>query len=68
MCLRRSLHTDAGVRTGFVVEDNETGYALQCVLIRLEALLTVDDLGLEYAVHTLSYGIIMMNVFEYLLG
>ena len=58
VCLRRGLHADAGVRAGFVVEGDETGDALQCILVRLEALLTVDDLGLEYAVHTLGYGII----------
>ena len=58
MCLGRCLHADAGVRAGFVVEADETGYALQCILIRLEALLTVDDLSLEYAVHTLSYGVV----------
>ena len=58
MCLGRGLHADAGVRAGFVVEGDETGDALQCILVRLETLLTVDDLGLEYAVHTLGYGII----------
>ena len=43
MCLRGSLHADAGVRTGVVVEGNEAGYALQRVLVRLEALLAVAD-------------------------
>ena len=58
MSLRGRLHADAGVRTGIVVEGNEGGYALQCVLVRLEALLAVDDLRLEYAVHTLCYGVV----------
>ena len=58
MCLRRRLHADAGVRAGVVVEGNEAGYALPCILVRLEALLAVDDLRLEYAVHTLCYGVV----------
>ena len=58
MGLRRCLHADAGVRAGFVVEGDKAGYALQCVLVRLEALLAVDDLSLEYAVHTLGYDVV----------
>ena len=41
-----------------VVEGDETGYTLQRVLVRLEAPLAVDDLGLQYAVHTLRYGVV----------
>ena len=58
MCLRGSLHADAGVRAGVVVEGDEAGYALQCVLVRLEALLAVDHLRLQDAVHTLGNGVV----------
>ena len=43
---------------GVVIEGYEAGYTLHCILIRLEAPLTVDDLGLQYAVHTLCYGVV----------
>jgi len=46
------------VWASFVIEGNESGYALQCVLVRLKALLAVDYLRLEYAVHTLRYGVV----------
>ena len=58
MCLRGCLHADARVRPPVVVEGDERGYALPCVLNALEALLAVDDLRLENAVHTLGYGIV----------
>ena len=58
MCLRRSLHADAGVWSCVVVEGDKAGYALQCVLVRLEALLAVDYLRLEYAVHTLGNSVV----------
>jgi len=41
-----------------VVEGDETGYTLQRVLVRLEAPLAVDDLGLQYTVYTLRYGVV----------
>ncbi len=46
------------MRACVVVEADEAGYALQRVVIRLEAFLAVDDLGLENAVHTLCNGIV----------
>ena len=55
---RRRLHADAGVWTLVVVEANEGGDALACVLQGLEAALAVDDLCLEDAVHTLCNGIV----------
>ncbi len=58
MCLRRRLHADAGVRAGVVVEGDEAGYAVQRVLVRLEALLPVDHLRLEYTVDTLRNGVV----------
>ena len=47
MSLRGSLHADAGVRAGVVIEGDEAGYALQRIMVRLEAFLAVDDLRLE---------------------
>ena len=46
------------MRAGVVVEADEAGYALLCVVARLEAFLAVDDLGLEDAVHTLCDGVV----------
>ena len=53
MSLSGSLHADAGVWAGVVIEGDEAGYTLQRILVRLEALLAVDHLRLEDAVHTL---------------
>ena len=39
MCFRGSLHADAGVWAGVVIEGDEAGYTLQCIWVRLEALL-----------------------------
>ena len=58
MSLRGSLHADTGVWTSVVIEGDEAGYALQCVMVRLEAFLTIDHLRLEDAVHTLCNGIV----------
>ena len=58
MCLRGSLHADTGVRTGVVVEGDEPGYALPCILDALEAMFAIDDLRLQDAVHTLGYGVV----------
>ena len=58
MYLRGRLHADAGMWAGVVVECDKAGYTLQRVLIRLEASLAVDDLGLEDAVHTFCDGIV----------
>ena len=46
------------MRASVVIEGDETGYALQRILVRLEALLTVDYLRLEDAVHTLRNSVI----------
>ena len=58
MSLSGSLHADAGVWAGVVIEGDEAGYTLQCIWVRLEALLAVDDLGLEDAVHALRNSIV----------
>ena len=58
MSLRGRLHADTGVWTGIVVEGDEAGYALQRILVRLEALLTVDNLRLENAVYTLRNSVV----------
>ena len=58
MSLSGSLHADAGVWAGVVIEGDEAGYALQCILVRLEALLAVDHLRLEDAVHTLCDSVV----------
>ena len=46
------------MRPAVVIEGDEGGDALTCVRDVLEAALTVDDLGLEGAVHTLCYGVV----------
>ena len=56
--LGRRLHADAGMRTPVVVEADEGGYALPCVLKALEAALAVYDLRLEDSVHTLGDGVV----------
>ena len=56
--LRRSLHAYAGVWAGVVIEGYESGYAFQCVLIRLKALLAVYDLRLQNTIHTLRYSVV----------
>ena len=58
MSLRGSLHADTGVWAGVVIEGDEAGYTIQRILVRLEALLAVDHLRLEYAVHTLRNSIV----------
>ena len=58
MCFRWRLHSDAVVWTGVVVEEDEARDTLKCILIRLEAAFTVDNLRFEYAVHTLCYGVV----------
>jgi len=58
MSLRGGLHADTGVWAGVVIEGDEAGYALQCVMVRLEAFLAVDHLRLEDAVHTLCNGVV----------
>ena len=58
MSLRGSLHADAGVWAGVVIEGDEAGYTLQRIMVRLEALLAVDHLRLEDAVNTLRNSVI----------
>ena len=58
MSLSGSLHADAGVWAGVVIEGDEAGYTLQRILVRLEALLAVDHLRLEDAVYTLCNSIV----------
>ena len=55
---RGRLHADAGVRALVVVEADEGGDTLTCVLDGLEAPLAVDDLCLQYTVHTLCNGVV----------
>jgi len=58
MSLSGSLHADAGVWAGVVIEGDEAGYTLQRIMVRLEALLAVDHLRLEDAVNTLRNSVI----------
>ena len=58
MYLCGCLHADAVVRTGVVIEEDEAGYALQRIPVRLKAAFTVDDLRLEDAVHALCNGVV----------
>ena len=58
VCLRGCLHADAGMRSAVVIEGDEGGDALTCVADALEAMLAIDDLGLEDAVHTLCDGVV----------
>ena len=55
---RGRLHAYAGVRALVVVEADEGGDALTCVLDGLEAPLAIDDLCFQYAVHTLCNGVV----------
>ena len=58
MYLRGRLHSDTVVWTGVVVEEDKARDTLKCILVRLEAAFTVDNLRLEYAVHALCYGVV----------
>ena len=51
VCLRGYFHSDACMRTAVVVEDDEEGETLMCVVYGLETLLSVYDLGLENGVY-----------------
>lgn len=46
------------MRTLLVVETDESGDAAIGILYALESVLAIDDLGLQYAVDTLGYGIV----------
>ena len=61
MSLRGSLHADAGVRAGVVIEGYEAGYAIQRILVRLEALLAVDYLRLEYCLFLILATVDLLN-------
>ena len=54
MSLGGSLHADAGVRAGIVVEGDEAGYALQRIMVRLEAFLAVAPKGREHRKNALQ--------------
>ena len=56
--LRWNLVSDAAMRALLVVEADEAGDAIPGVRLALETMLTVDDLCLKDAVHTLGYGIV----------
>ena len=56
--LRWCLVTDAHMRTGVVIEMDETGYGLMCLLERWELLLWMDILCLYYTISTLRYRIV----------
>ena len=58
MHLGRHLVSDAAMGTLLVVETDEAGYAFTGILLALESVLAIDDFGLQYAVHTLGYGIV----------
>ena len=56
--LRGHLVADAAMRALLVVETDEAGYAVTGILLALESMLAVNDLGLKDTVHTLGYGIV----------
>lgn len=58
MHLRRHLVADTAMRALFVIETDETGYAVTGVLLALESVLAIDDLGFEDSIHALGDGIV----------
>ena len=56
--LRWRLVTDAHMRTRVVIEMDETGYGLLCLLKRLELLLWIDIFCLYYTIATFRYRVV----------
>lgn len=56
--LRGHLVADAAMRALIVVETYESGDAFIGILLALESMLAVNDLGLKDTVRTLGYGIV----------